>query len=70
MNPHRFDPISFVFGAIFVLAGLLLLGGGTNGLPMEWAGPLVAVLLGLVILFAARPRPPRSEDPAAGADEA
>jgi len=70
MNPHRFDPISFVFGAIFVLAGLLLLGGGTNGLPMEWAGPLVAVLLGLVIFFAARPRPPRSEDPAAGADEA
>ena len=70
MNPHRFDPVSFVFGAIFVLAGLLLLGGGTNGLPMEWAGPLVAVLLGLVILLAARPRPPRSEDPAAGADEA
>ena len=70
MDRHRFDPISFVFGAIFVLAGLLVLGGGTNGLPMEWAGPLVAVLLGLVILFAARPRPSPSEDPESQADEA
>lgn len=70
MDRHHFDPISFVFGAIFVLAGLLVLGGGTNGLPMEWAGPLVAVLLGLVILFAARPRPSPSEDPESRADEA
>lgn len=69
MDRHRFDPISFVFGTTFVLAGLPMLGGGTYGLPMEWAGPLVAVLLGLVILFAARPRPSPSEDPESQADE-
>lgn len=70
MDQHQFDPLSFVFGALFVLAGLLLVGGGTTGLPMQWAGPMVAVLLGLVILFAARPRRPAAEDPASPAEDA
>lgn len=70
MDQHRFDGLSFIFGAVFVVAGLLLLTGGADGLPMQWAGPLVAVLLGLVILFAARPRRPTVEDAASTADEA
>ena len=70
MGPHRFDSLSFVFGALFVIVGLLLLGGGTDGLPMQWAGPLVAVMLGVVILFAARPRRPAAGDPASPADDA
>ncbi|MEP7082158.1 MAG: hypothetical protein ABI841_04175 [Chloroflexota bacterium] len=69
MNQHRFDPLSFVFGALFVMVGLLLLGGGADGLPMQWVGPLVAVLLGVVILFAARPRRPPAEDPTAPVDD-
>lgn len=70
MIQHRFDPLSFVFGALFVLLGLLLLSEGAEGLPMQWAGPMVAVVLGLVILLAARPRRPPLEDPAASsADE-
>lgn len=56
MNQHRFDALSFIFGSIFVVAGLLLLTGGIEGLEMRWVGPVVAVLLGLVILFAVRPR--------------
>ena len=63
MGPHRFDSLSFVFGALFVILGLLLLNGGADGLPMQWAGPLVAVLLGVVILVAARPRRPSESDP-------
>ena len=56
MNQHRFDLLSFIFGSLFVVAGLLLLTGGIDGLEMRWVGPLVAVLLGLVILVAVRPR--------------
>lgn len=56
MNQHRFDLLSFIFGSLFVVAGLLLLSGGIDGLEMRWVGPLVAVLMGLVIIFAARPR--------------
>ncbi|MGZ8475661.1 MAG: hypothetical protein ACXWWQ_05470 [Candidatus Limnocylindria bacterium] len=57
MNQHRFDALSFIFGSIFVVAGLLLLTGGLQGIQLQWVGPVVAVLLGLVILFAVRPRP-------------
>ena len=65
MAQHPFDPLSFVFGVLFVVVGLLLLSGGADGLPMEWAAPMVSVVLGLVILFAARPRrgPPPAEEP-------
>lgn len=63
MNQHRFDALSFIFGSIFVVAGLLLLTGGIEGLQMQWVGPVVAVLLGLVILYAARPRRPTVDEP-------
>lgn len=63
MVQHRFDALSFVFGVLFVVAGLLLLAGGPDAVPMEWAGPLVALLLGLVIVLAARARRPGADDP-------
>jgi hypothetical protein len=56
MNQHRFDALSFIFGGLFLVAGLLLLTGGVDGLQMQWVGPLVALGLGVVILIAARPR--------------
>jgi uncharacterized membrane protein (UPF0136 family) len=70
MNQHRFDLLSFIFGSLFVVAGLLLLTGGIDGLEMRWVGPVVAVLLGLVIIFAARPRPAPVEEIAGTAEEA
>lgn len=70
MRPHSFDSLSFVFGAVFVIFGLLLLNGGTDGLPMQWAGPLVAVVLGLVILVAARPRRASEPEPTSPPEEA
>ena len=69
MIHHRFDALSFLFGALFILAGLLFLSGGTGALPMEWAGPLVALVLGAVIVFAARPRPTRNEITPPGVEE-
>jgi drug/metabolite transporter superfamily protein YnfA len=70
MNQHRFDALSFIFGGVFVVAGLLLLTGGIEGLQMRWVGPVVAVALGLVILFAVRPRRAPEEDSAAPLDPA
>jgi hypothetical protein len=58
MDRHGFDPLSFGFGSIFVAAGLVLLTGQSNAVPMEWVGPVVAVGLGLLIVYAARPRRP------------
>jgi hypothetical protein len=68
MQRHRLDALSLAFGLAFVAVGLLLLSGGpalSNNLPMEWVGPLVAIGLGTVLFFAARPERDRStlEDP-------
>ncbi len=47
--------------------GLALLSGGLGDLPLEWVGPAVAIGLGALILFAARPtRQPSEQDPDAG----
>lgn len=47
----------------FLTVGLLLLNGGTDGIPLDWAGPLVALGLGAVIATtAARPRRPTAAE--------
>ena len=64
MKTHRFDAFSFVFGLIFLGVGLVLLSGNAKALSFEWVGPAVAILLGAMILVAARPeRPPKVEAP-------
>ena len=66
MPRHDFDALSFLFGLLFTLVGLLLVGGGaiSEGLALPWAGPLVAVGLAILMVIAARPRPgqPASDD--------
>ena len=63
MRRHDFDPLSFVAGLLFAGVGLVLLGGaavpgGSVGasLALPWVGPLVAVVLGVLVVIAARPR--------------
>jgi len=58
MRRHDFDALSFIFGLLFVAAGLALLGGTAirDGLALPWAGPVVAIGLGILIAIAARPR--------------
>ena len=66
MERHPVDLVSLVAGSVILGIGLLLISGGLTGLPMEWVGPLVAIGLGVVIIFAARPdRPPADDTPAA-----
>ena len=59
MRRHDFDGLSFLFGLLFAGAGLVLLGGAAvrGGVTLPWAGPAVAIGRGILIVFAARPRP-------------
>jgi hypothetical protein len=70
MQRHPVDLLSLIAGALVLGLGLLLLSGGLRGLPMSWAGPAVAIGLGVVILVAARPERRPSEDDSAPHDEA
>ena len=58
MRRHEFDALSFIFGLLFVGSGLVLLGGDAAqaGLAVPWAGPLIAIGLGIGIVIAVRPR--------------
>lgn len=55
MQRHRFDPVSFVFGAL--LTGLALIGLTDlivlRLVDLRWIGPAVLVLLGLVLVVTA-----------------
>jgi hypothetical protein len=67
MARHPLDTLSLAAGLLFTACGLLLLSGGLNGLPMQWAGPLTALVLAGIVALGARPRrrPPEGEDDAA-----
>jgi len=69
MQRHPADLLSLVSGLLVLGVGLVLLTGGLDGLRLEWVGPMVAVGLGVVILFAARPARRPNEDETAKADE-
>lgn len=68
MKLHRFDAVSFVFGALFVGIGLLVMLGGSSGLLSAWLVPGVLIGLGVLVLAAAwqgsRPPPEQVEPPA------
>ena len=69
MERHRFDSLSFVFGAALAGIGLLLIAGvGEEVVTGSWIGPLVAILIGVILVIAA-PRPARSEAPSDEAAE-
>ena len=55
MRTHRFDPLSFVFGALFVaLAVLALTDAVVLGVQdLRWIGPGLLVVIGLVLLATA-----------------
>lgn len=69
MKTHRFDWLSFLFGGVFLIGGVLLLTDTRLGIRMEWAVPSAIVLLGLALLFAALPRRSRNGSEPSGVDE-
>lgn len=65
MTRHRFDPLSFLFGVLFVALGVLGLTGPWTlaELDLAWVGPGLLVLAGVVVLLTARSsRDERPED--------
>lgn len=62
MQRHDVDLTSLGFGLLFTVAGLLLMSGNPAGetIWLGWAGPAVAVAAGGLVIFAVRPRRPKS----------
>ena len=70
MTRHPADLFSLVPGLAMLGLGLVLLSGGVGDMPLEWVGPAVAIGLGALILFAARPRRAASEHEPEASDDA
>jgi hypothetical protein len=76
MTRHAFDALSFTFGVIILIAGVMLLSGRPSTDPLEWVGPVAAIGLGVVILVATIPRRSRAtaegteDEPMGGGGEA
>lgn len=51
MKPHRFDPVSFAFGMLFLLTGALLLSGEIDLADLSGRGILVLPVLFLGVLL-------------------
>ena len=56
MTHHAFDAVSFAFGVLFLIGGVMLLNGTPNIDALTWVGPVAFVGLGLLILVANIPR--------------
>lgn len=56
MKKHPFDSVSFVFGVLFLLAGipLILSDSGFHLFEQKWVFPAFLVVAGLVILLSSR----------------
>lgn len=63
MKRHPVDLLSFGAGLLVLATGLLLLTGSLDGLRLEWAGPIVAIGLGVLIVLGARSRASEASDP-------
>jgi hypothetical protein len=53
MSRHPVDLFSFVAGLLVLAVGLVLLSGSLDQVPLQWAGPMAAIALGVVIAIAA-----------------
>ncbi|MFA9431456.1 hypothetical protein [Egicoccus sp. AB-alg2] len=71
METHRFDLLSFVFGALFAAVGVLGLTEVAliTLADLRWIGPAVLVLLGLALVVSAARRDSRDGADDLGRDE-
>ena len=53
MRRHRFDPLSFVFGAAFIAVSVMFAFGNfvLNGANLRWLGAGFLLALGVALLF-------------------
>lgn len=59
MRRHAFDPLSFIFGAAFIVlaAALAIKGIDVTGGAIRWTGAGLLLLFGIVMLIKPRSRP-------------
>jgi uncharacterized membrane protein (UPF0136 family) len=58
MQRHPLDAVSLVAGAIFAVAGMLLLVGRLDILAQaRWVAPLLLIVIAIAILVSVSPRP-------------
>jgi hypothetical protein len=71
MKPHRFDPVSFAFGLLFLLTGASLLSGEIDLADLSGRGILVlpVLFLGVLLVSVGVRRVLGDRDPAAVSDE-
>jgi hypothetical protein len=60
MNRHRFDPWSFLLGALLAAFALIVLVGGVDVTEwnLSWVWPVPFILAGVLMLLSARRRSP------------
>lgn len=58
MRHQDLDALSLVLGLLFTAVGLALLSGdpARGTMSLAWAGPVVAIGVGILVVLAARPR--------------
>jgi hypothetical protein len=56
MSRHPADLISLTFGLAFAAIGVVLLFGSIDELRLDWVIPAAIVILGVLLIVAARPR--------------
>ena len=61
MIRHPADIVSLAFGLLFAAVGLVLLSDSTGALSWEWLAPAAVIVLGLLLIVAARPTRPDAE---------
>ena len=61
---HSPDLVSLTFGMFFTAIGILLLLGRLDGISLDWLIPVVAVVLGVLLIVLASPigRKPKPDD--------
>jgi hypothetical protein len=58
MKPHRFDPVSFVFGGAFIALSLVLTSGalGITVVRLRWLGAAFLLALGIAMVVTSSTR--------------
>ena len=56
MHRHSLDVVSLVFGVLFLIVGVPVLFGGSDPFLLDWSWgwPLLAIGLGVLLLFTSR----------------
>ena len=64
MRHHDLDAVSLIFGLLFTAVGLALLSGdpARGTMSLSWAGPVVAIGVGLLVVLAALSRREKTID--------